>query len=357
MNQSLSGRKNYTFANQSEMKNVLITGSAGFIGYHTVLRLAADGCHITGVDNINSYYDPELKYARLEQCGVSKEEIEDFRPVRSRSIPGYTFIKLDLKDREKTAELFNNNQFDLVINLAAQAGARYSFIDPYSYIDSNIEGFMNILEGCRNQHVRHLVYASSSSVYGNDAKQPSEESDFVDHPISLYAATKKANELMAHTYSIAYKLPVTGLRFFTVYGPWGRPDMAYFKFARAIEQGKPIEVFNHGKLERDFTYIDDIIDGLVKVTDLIPGGDNPYRLFNIGHSEPVNLLKFIEIIEENMGRKAVKVMKPMQPGDVFSTYASTDLLEKYAGYKPKTTIEEGLKRFIAWYRDYGRKFK
>jgi UDP-glucuronate 4-epimerase len=335
------------------MKKALITGAAGFIGFHTVRRLAANGCEVTGVDNINDYYTPELKYARLAECGISRAEIDEMTPVRSRSIPGYTFVKLDLKDRQKTAELFSRQQFDLVINLAAQPGARHSFVDPYVYIDSNIEAFMNVLEGCRNQQVKHLVYASSSSVYGNNPKQPSEESDFVDHPISLYAATKKANELMAHTYSSAFGLPVTGLRFFTVYGPWGRPDMAYFKFARAIDEGKPLEVYNHGNLERDFTYIDDIVDGLVKLTEIIPEGEIPYRLFNIGHSEPVNLLRFIQIIEENLGKKAIKVMKPMQPGDVLSTFANTDLLEKYAGYKPQTSIEDGLKSFILWYKDKG----
>jgi UDP-glucuronate 4-epimerase len=214
---------------------------------------------------------------------------------------------------------------------------------------------MNVLEGCRRQKVKHLVYASSSSVYGNNPKQPSEESDFVDHPVSLYAATKKANELMAHTYSSAFGLPVTGLRFFTVYGPWGRPDMAYYKFAKAIDEGTPLEVFNHGNLERDFTYIDDIADGLIKVTGLIPEGKVPYRLFNIGHSEPVNLLRFIEIIEQNLGKKAFKLMKPMQRGDVLSTYASIELLEKYAGYKPQTSIEDGLKKFVDWYKDHGRK--
>jgi UDP-glucuronate 4-epimerase len=243
----------------------------------------------------------------------------------------------------------------MVINLAAQPGARHSFVDPYVYIDSNIEAFMNILEGCRRQKVSHLVYASSSSVYGNNPKQPSEESDFVDHPISLYAATKKANELMAHTYSSAFGLPVTGMRFFTVYGPWGRPDMAYFKFARAIDEGKPIEVYNHGNLERDFTYIDDIIEGLIGVTEIIPDGEIPYRLFNIGHSEPVNLLRFIEILEGYLGKKAVKLMKPMQPGDVRSTYANTDMLEEYIGYKPQTSIEEGLKRFVSWYIEDGRR--
>ncbi len=336
------------------MKKVLVTGSAGFIGFHTVKRLAAGGCEITGIDNINDYYTPELKYLRLAECGIPGNEIEEFKPVLSRTIPGYTFIKLDLKDREKTAELFSSHSFDLVINLAAQPGARHSFVDPFVYIDSNIEAFINILEGCRKLKVKHLVYASSSSVYGDNPKQPSEESDFVDHPVSLYAATKKANELMAHTYSSAFGLPVTGLRFFTVYGPWGRPDMAYFKFARAIKEKKPIDVFNHGHLERDFTYIDDIIDGLVKVTELIPDGKIPYRLFNIGHSEPVNLLRFIEIIEENLGAKAIKVMKPMQPGDVLSTYAGTALLEDYAGFKPKTTIEDGLKRFIDWFREYER---
>lgn len=338
------------------MKKILVTGAAGFIGFHTVRRLCASGNEVIGADNINDYYNPELKYARLEACGIEKQQITDGNTLKSSSLPGYSFIKTDLKDRKLTRELFANHRFDLVINLAAQPGARHSFVDPYVYIDSNIEAFMNILEGCRDQQVGHLVYASSSSVYGNNPKQPSEESDFVDHPISLYAATKKANELMAHTYSSAFGLPVTGLRFFTVYGPWGRPDMAYFKFARAIDEGKPIEVFNHGNLERDFTYIDDIIDGLVRVTDLVPDGEIPYRLFNIGHSEPVNLLRFIGIIEENLGKKAVRIMKPMQPGDVLSTYAGTGMLEKYAGYKPRTSIEDGLKNFVDWYKIYGRKF-
>jgi UDP-glucuronate 4-epimerase len=337
------------------MKKVLLTGAAGFIGFHTVVKLAAKGYEVIGADNINNYYEPELKYARLLECGIEKSAVGEMKPTVSKIIPGYTFIKIDLKDRQNTAELFNRQHFDIVINLAAQPGARHSFEDPYVYIDSNIEAFINILEGCRMQKVSHLVYASSSSVYGNNPKQPSEETDFVDHPISLYAATKKANELMAHTYSSAFGLPVTGLRFFTVYGPWGRPDMAYFKFARAIDQGKPIEVFNGGNLERDFTYIDDIVDGLIGLIEMVPDGKVPYRLFNIGHSQPVNLLRFIEIIEDNLGKKAIKLMKPMQPGDVLSTYASTDLLEKFTGYKPQTSIEDGLKSFISWYKDYGRK--
>lgn len=339
------------------MKKVLVTGAAGFIGFHTVKRLVEEGCEVTGIDNINDYYTPVLKFARLAECGIRREEIVENLPVKSRTLPAYTFIKADLKDRVKTSSLFAEFPFDLVIHLAAQPGARHSFVDPYVYIDSNIEAFMNILEGCRRQQVKHLLYASSSSVYGNNPKQPSEESDFVDHPVSLYAATKKANELMAHTYSAGFRLPVTGLRFFTVYGPWGRPDMAYFKFARAIDSGEPIEVFNHGMLERDFTYIDDIIDGLIKVTHLIPGGEIPYRLFNIGHSEPVSLLRFIEIIEENLGKKAVKLMKPMQQGDVLKTFASTGLLEQYAGYRPETSIEKGLKNFIKWYKEYGRKIQ
>lgn len=337
------------------MKSILITGAAGFIGFHAVKKLVNAGHSVTGVDNINNYYDPELKYARLKECGIDKEKIKDLEPIVSSASPGYSFIKLDLKDRDNTARLFDENAFDRVIHLAAQPGARHSLVDPYVYIDSNIEAFMNILEGCRHRQVKHLLYASSSSVYGNNPKQPSEESDFVDHPVSLYAATKKANELMAHTYSAAFGIPVTGLRFFTVYGPWGRPDMAYFKFARAIDEGLPVEVFNSGNLERDFTYIDDIIDGLVRVANIIPDGNIPYRLFNIGHSEPVNLLRFIEILEENLGKKAEKIMQPMQPGDVLSTYAGTDRLEKYAGYKPATRIEEGLKFFIDWYKSHGRK--
>jgi UDP-glucuronate 4-epimerase len=337
------------------MKNILLTGAAGFIGYHAVLKLAAKGYSVTGIDNLNDYYDPRLKIARLKYSGIESRLISDSEPVTSKLLPGYTFVKLDLKNRLKTAKLFSEQRFDIVIHLAAQPGARHSFVDPYVYIDSNIEAFINILEGCRRQKVNHLVYASSSSVYGNNPKQPSEEIDFVDNPISLYAATKKANELMAHTYSSAFGLPATGLRFFTVYGPWGRPDMAYFKFVLAIDEGKPIEVYNHGNLERDFTYIDDIIEGLVGITEIIPEGKIPYRIFNIGHSEPVNLLRFIGIIEDYLGKKAVKVMKPMQPGDVLSTYANTEMLEKYTGYKPQTSIEDGLKRFVSWYMDYGRR--
>jgi len=337
------------------MKRILLTGAAGFIGYHTALKLVSKGYDVTGIDNLNNYYDPKLKIARLEECGIEPGRISGSKPVRSYLFPGYSFLKLDLHDRQKTADLFSGEPYRIVINLAAQPGARHSFVDPYVYIDSNIEAFMNILEGCRKQKVSHLVYASSSSVYGNNPKQPSEESDFVDHPISLYAATKKANELMAHTYSSAFGLPVTGLRFFTVYGPWGRPDMAYFKFARYIDEGKPIEVFNEGHLERDFTYIDDIVEGLVGVTEVIPDGEVPYRLFNIGHSHPVNLLRFIELIEGYLGKKAVKQMMPMQPGDVLSTYANTDLLEQYIGYKPQTSIEDGLKSFVTWYQEYGRR--
>ena len=348
------------------MKRILLTGSAGFIGYHTALKLVSKGYDVTGIDNLNNYYDPKLKIARLEESGIEPGRISGSVPVRSYLFPGYSFLKLDLHNRLKTAELFSGEPYDIVINLAAQPGARHSFVDPYVYIDSNIEAFMNILEGCHKQQVSHLVYASSSSVYGNNPKQPSEESDFVDHPISLYAATKKANELMAHTYSSAFGLPVTGLRFFTVYGPWGRPDMAYFKFARAIDEGEPIEVFNEGHLERDFTYIDDIVEGIVRVIERIPRPNPawdrthpdpgssyaPYKLYNIGNNNPVQLLKFIEILEANLEKKAVKNMLPMQPGDVPVTYADIDDLVKDVGFRPSTPIEEGINKFTNWHREY-----
>ncbi|MEA1992523.1 MAG: NAD-dependent epimerase [Thermodesulfobacteriota bacterium] len=333
------------------MKKILVTGAAGFIGYHLSGRLLEEGREVVGLDNMNDYYDPALKEARL-----------------SRLTPHVNFksVRKDLSDRAAMEELFVAERFDGVINLAAQAGVRYSLINPNSYVDSNLVGFMNVLEGCRHNNVKHLVFASSSSVYGANTRMPFSVHDNVDHPVSIYAATKKANELMAHTYSHLYGLHCTGLRFFTVYGPWGRPDMALFLFTNAILEDRPIDVFNHGKMRRDFTYVDDIVEGVVKVLDRPaepnPGwtGDAPdpsssyvpYKLYNIGNNQPVELLRFIEIIEECLGKKARKNLLPLQPGDVPATYANIDDLMRDVGFKPSTTLEEGIPRFIAWYKDY-----
>jgi UDP-glucuronate 4-epimerase len=330
---------------------ILVTGSAGFIGFHLCRRLLDDGHDVMGIDDLNPYYDVNLKEARL-----SILEIYDH----------FTFKKLNIADRNAMTSVFADNLFDRVVNLAAQAGVRYSLENPYAYIDANVSGFMNILEGCRHSNVSHLIYASSSSVYGLNTLMPFSVHHNVDHPVSLYAATKKANELMAHTYSYLYGLPVTGLRFFTVYGPWGRPDMALFLFTRAILADKPIQVFNHGNLERDFTYIDDIIEGVVSIMDRIPSGnpqwnsDRPdpgsskvaYRLYNIGNNQPVPLMEFIETIENVLGKKAKKEFLPMQPGDVPSTYADVQDLESEVGFKPNTQIKEGIQKFMEWYLDY-----
>src|SRR3989344_2142920 len=333
------------------MVKILVTGAAGFIGFHLCRRLMERGDVIIGIDNLNDYYDVNLKLNRVKQ-------IEGKR--------NFTFIKLDITDREGVHKLFAKEKVDIVVNMAAQAGVRYSLINPYTYIDSNINGFINILEGCRHHEVKHLVYASSSSVYGANTKMPFSVHHNVDHPISLYAATKKANELMAHTYSSLFKLPCTGLRFFTVYGPWGRPDMALFIFTKAIVEGKPIEVFNHGKMKRDFTFIDDIIEGVVRVIDKIPesnpkwDGDKPdsatsyapYRVYNIGNNNPVQLMRYIEVLEQCLGKKAVMDMLPMQPGDVPATYADTADLERDVGFRPATPVETGIARFVEWYKSY-----
>lgn len=331
------------------MNKILVTGAAGFIGFHLCRRLLAEGFSVTGVDNLNAYYDVNLKKARLAL-------LEDKGLFR--------FVKLSLEDREDVASLFEEREFDVVVNLAAQAGVRYSLVNPHAYIDSNINGFLNILEGCRHSKVRHLVFASSSSVYGANTKMPFSVHHNVDHPVSLYAATKKANELMAHTYSSLYKLPCTGLRFFTVYGPWGRPDMACFLFTKAIMEGRSIEVFNYGKMQRDFTYIDDIVEGVLRVMNRIPepapdwSGDNPdsatsyapYKLYNIGNNNPVELLKFIGVLEDCLGKKAEKKLLPIQAGDVPATYADVEDLVRDVGFKPATSIEEGLKKFVEWYK-------
>jgi UDP-glucuronate 4-epimerase len=321
--------------------NILLTGAAGFIGLHTAQRLLARGDMVVGVDNLNDYYDVGLKRARLALLEAQ---------------PGFRFLPLDVADRPAMADLFTQHRFDAVVHLAAQAGVRYSISHPAAYIDSNLSGFGNILEGCRGQRVQHLVYASSSSVYGGNTKMPFAETDAVDHPVSLYAATKKANELMAHTYSHLYGLPTTGLRFFTVYGPWGRPDMAYFLFTRAVLAGQPIQVFNHGDMKRDFTYVDDIAEGVLRVLDkpATPeaGSQVPYRVFNIGNNDPVPLLDFIACIEQALGKTAVKQFLPMQDGDVPATYASTDALRDWVGFAPSTPLADGIGRFVDWYRGY-----
>lgn len=333
------------------MNKILVTGVAGFIGFHLCKKLIERGDEVIGIDNINDYYDIKLKFDRLRQIEGCKN---------------FQFIRIDIADREGVSKLFSEKEFDIVVNLAAQAGVRYSLKNPYAYIDSNISGFLNILEGCRHTKIKHLVFASSSSVYGANTKMPYSVHHNVDHPVSLYAATKKANELMAHTYASLYHIPCTGLRFFTVYGRWGRPDMAYFLFTKAIIEGKPIDVFNYGKMKRDFTYIDDITEGIVRVMDKIPepnrnwSGNNPdsatsyapYKLYNIGNNNPVELMRFIEVLEVLIGTKAKKNLLPLQPGDVPATFADVDDLVKDAGFKPSTTIEAGLERFVAWYKDY-----
>ncbi len=333
------------------MNKILVTGAAGFIGFNLSKRLLQRGDEVVGLDNLNDYYDVNLKLSRLKQITMQ----ENFKPVR-----------LDLADRDGMARLFKEEKFDVVVNLAAQAGVRYSLINPHAYVDTNLVGFVNILEGCRHNNVKHLVFASSSSVYGANTHMPFSVHHNVDHPVSLYAATKKANELMAHTYASLFKLPSTGLRFFTVYGPWGRPDMALFLFTKAILEGKPIDVFNFGRMQRDFTYIDDIVEGVVRVIDRIPGPDPewsgdrpdpsssyaPYKLYNIGNNNPVELMHFIEVLEDCLGKKAEKNLLPIQAGDVPATYADVDDLIKDVGFKPSTSIEEGIKKFVEWYKGY-----
>jgi UDP-glucuronate 4-epimerase len=334
-----------------EMRNILVTGAAGFIGFHLSRRLLDGGDAVVGLDSVNDYYDVQLKRDRLAQLTPRQH---------------FSFHQLDLADRDAIAHLFQNQRFEAVVHLAAQAGVRYSLTHPHAYVDSNLVGFLNILEGCRHSDVGHLVYASSSSVYGANTKLPFSVRDNVDHPVSLYAATKKANELMAHTYSHLYGLPTTGLRFFTVYGPWGRPDMALFMFTQAILEGRPIDVFHQGKMQRDFTYIDDIVEGMVRVIDRVPqanpswsSGESdaassaaPYRLYNIGNNQPVELMYFIETLEKCLGKVAVKNLLPLQPGDVVATYADVDDLMRDTGFRPSTPIEEGIARFVEWYRWY-----
>jgi UDP-glucuronate 4-epimerase len=330
--------------------NILVTGTAGFIGFHIVKYFTKYNCKLVGLDNINDYYPVSLKYDRLEDCGISKDSIKYGELVNSSTLPNYSFIKLDLEDTDKLNELFDNQKFDLVIHLAAQAGVRYSIENPKSYIKSNIEGFINILEGCRNYKVPKLVYASSSSVYGISEKALLSVTDRVDEPISLYAATKKANELMAYTYSHLYGFQTVGLRFFTVYGPWGRPDMAPFLFADSICNGKIIKVFNKGKMKRDFTFINDIVKGVNKIsyTDL----EGNYHIYNMGNSSPVKLNDFISCLENEFGQEAKKELVGMQPGDVVETWADVKELTKATGYKPDTSIESGVSQFVKWYKAY-----
>jgi UDP-glucuronate 4-epimerase len=331
----------------------LVTGAAGFIGFHLTKRLLEEGRDVVGLDNLNDYYDVSLKQARLREL----ERIQGFR-----------FLRMDLAAKAEIDRLFAETPFKAVVNLAAQAGVRYSLVNPQAYVSSNIEGFVNILEACRHHRVGHLVYASSSSVYGANTAMPFTVHQNVDHPLSLYGASKKANELFAHSYSHLFSLPTTGLRFFTVYGPWGRPDMALFLFTRAILAGEPIPVFNHGKMERDFTYVDDIVESVVRVTERVPAGDPgwsgddpdpgasraPYRIYNIGNHRPENLLRLIEVLEECIGKKAIKNFLPMQPGDVRATYADVDDLARDVDFAPRTPIEVGVERFVRWYRDFYR---
>lgn len=332
------------------MKTILVTGAAGFIGFHLCQRLLNRGDKVIGIDNLNDYYDVLLKQDRLAQL----------------QLPGFSFQKLDLANQEDMTKLFSTQHFDAVVNLAAQVGVRYSVKNPQAYVQSNLVGFVNVLEGCRYSGVEHLVFASSSSVYGANTKIPFSVHDTVDHPVSIYGASKKANELMAHTYSHLYRLPITGLRFFTVYGTWGRPDMAPFLFTKAILEGKPINVFNYGKMRRDFTYIDDIVEGVIRVLDKVPqanpnwcsdapdtsSSNAPYKLYNIGNNQPIELMHFIEVLENCLGKKAEINMLPLQPGDVLATYADVDDLVKDVGFKPNTSIEKGIERFVTWYREY-----
>jgi len=345
---------------------ILVTGTAGFIGHALAKKLLERGDEVIGIDNINDYYDVNLKYARLGELGINKEEIEENKEVSSSIYEKHSFFKIDLADKDAMDQLFQTQQFDAVMNLAAQAGVRYSLENPHAYIDSNVIGFMNILEGCRNHGVKNLCYASSSSVYGLNKSQPFKTTDKTEHQVSIYAATKKSNEMMAHTYAHLYGIQTSGLRFFTVYGPWGRPDMAPMLFTDAIMNDRAINVFNHGKMSRDFTYIDDIVDGITEVIDNpakpnekwdandpdISSSSAPYRIYNIGNNEPVSLMEFIETIEKTIGKEAEKNYMPMQDGDVVSTYADVSGLIDNFGYKPNTNLSDGIGEFVKWYRNF-----
>lgn len=357
---------------------ILVTGAAGFIGASTVKRLFeidnTENLHVIGLDNINDYYTPTLKFGRLAECGITAPTGQNFTQgnfpwhtfLESSKWSGYQFIRMNLEDTQTITQLFANESFDLVINLAAQAGVRYSIENPHSYIESNINGFINILEGCRQNKVKHLVYASSSSVYGLNGKVPFSEHDNIAHPVSLYAATKKSNELMAHAYSSLYSLPTTGLRFFTVYGPWGRPDMSPFLFMDAILHNRPIKVFNNGNMLRDFTFIDDIVEGIVRISRIIPTANKewdetnpdpasspaPYRIYNIGNSQPTKLIDYIQCIEKAIGREAIKEYYPMQPGDVYQTYADSSAIADISGFKPNTNLQDGINTTVSWFKKY-----
>jgi len=345
---------------------ILVTGVTGFIGCAVAKGLLDLGDAIVGLDNINDYYDPELKYGRLKELGIDKASVAWYKFAKSSTFPKFEFIRMNLEDTNAMAMLFANENFDAVINLGAQAGVRYSIENPHAYIESNVDGFINVLEGCRNNNVKHLVYASSSSVYGLNGKVPFSEHDGIAHPVSLYAATKKSNELMAHAYSKLYNLPTTGLRFFTVYGPWGRPDMSPFLFIDAILHDRPIKVFNNGDMLRDFTYIDDIVEGIVRIVNIIPQGYNgwdennpdpatspaPYRVYNIGNQQPTKLMDYIACIEKSIGRSAKKDFLPMQPGDVYQTYADSSAFGAATGFKPNTPLQTGIDRTVAWFKEY-----
>lgn len=346
--------------------NILITGSAGFIGFHVANTFLQAGNQVIGIDNLNHYYNVALKHGRLHAAGIDTSNLLYNTPIQSTVHPNYSFYVLNLEDYNALQQLFSDNQFDIVIHLAAQAGVRYSVTNPHAYINSNMLGFLNILECCKQFPVKHLVYASSSSVYGMNNTETFSTADPVDHPISLYAATKRSNELMAHVYSNMYHLPATGLRFFTVYGPWGRPDMALSLFTKAILEEKPIDVYNNGNMLRDFTYIDDIVEGIVRVANHPPKGEAehfaktpdpsfsyaPFKIYNIGNNQPVKLLDFIDIIEKTVGKKAIKNFMPLQPGDVYKTYADVTPLIEELGYKPATSIEYGVEQFISWFREF-----
>jgi UDP-glucuronate 4-epimerase len=348
------------------MKKVLVTGTAGFIGFHLTSRLVKEGFDVVGLDIINNYYDIDLKYSRLSYLGIEKEQIRLNKKVSSSNYSNLNFIQSDLVDHEYIVEMMRSESFDYVVNLAAQAGVRYSIDNPLAYTHSNIDGFLSILEGCRRSRVKHLVYASTSSVYGLNTTMPLKETMPTEHPMALYAATKKANEMMAHSYSHLFDLPTSGLRFFTVYGPWGRPDMALFLFAEAIRKGEPINVFNHGKMIRDFTYVDDIVESITRLLVKPPKNSDewdgsqpridsssaPYRIFNIGNGSPVELMRYIEAVESSLGMKGSYKLMDIQPGDVPATHADTESLHKYINYRPSTTVEEGVDQFIKWYKSY-----
>ena len=347
-------------------QKILVTGTAGFIGFHLAKQLLDRGDHVIGLDNINDYYDVDLKRGRLEETGIDSHQASYGKLLQSTTYPNYSFLRLNLEDRENIPDLFEKYRFDSVCHLAAQAGVRYSLTNPHAYVDSNISGFLNILEPSRHFSVKHLIFASSSSVYGLNEEMPFSTHHSVDHPVSFYAATKKSNELMAHSYSHLFGIPTTGLRFFTVYGPWGRPDMALFLFTKAILEDRPIDVFNFGMMQRDFTYVDDIVEGIVKIIDSPPKGNKnwdpkqpdpssstaPYKVYNIGNNNPVKLMDFIEALEEALGKKAQKNLLPIQPGDVPATWADVNDLIEDAGYKPDTPVKEGIKKFVEWYKKF-----